>query len=599
MRECDLIMKGGITSGVVYPRAIRALADKYRLRSIGGTSAGAIAAVLAAAAEYRRQTSPDGQDMAGYDAVADTADELGMDMQSLFQPSLRMAPLFEILMAVVSAPSDTSKFRTILKASLKAYRPRTWTALFIGLAIAAISVWQGGLWTALLGIALGIAVAIILVLVLVGYALYKAVLHDLPEHDFGICSGLTLSDDGKLGFSDWIAEKIDRIAGNLGPDGKPQDPLTVGQLSSCGVKVATMTTDLSSQRPYRLPLMSKLHLFSEREFKRLFPERIVNYLKVKGGPRTTTDPDLPDDLYWLPPGDDFPILLVARMSLSFPGLIRAVPLYRFDYQLGKGPDGHPKIRRCLFSDGGISSNFPIHFFDALLPRRPTFGIALASWEEERHKQERVDLPERGRQSTNIPIREINGLGAFLFSILNTAKDWQDTLQSLLPGYAERIVEVRLDDEKEGGMNLKMSEGTIQEVADYGRQAGQTLVDDFDFDRHRYSRALSLLPNLEGVLDGFSTAYAARPDGGDVDDLTYAEILTQHPATIFPKNTATWRETVLKAFADGLADIGATAAANHAKKGRKSVRNGHVPSVDARISLVAEADRVPAHAADED
>ena len=42
--ECDVVMKGGITSGIVYPRAIARLAAHYRLRSVGGASAGAIAA---------------------------------------------------------------------------------------------------------------------------------------------------------------------------------------------------------------------------------------------------------------------------------------------------------------------------------------------------------------------------------------------------------------------------------------------------------------------------------------------------------------------------------------------------------------------------
>ena len=49
--ECDIIMKGGITSGVVYPKTILRMAEQYRFRSIGGTSAGAIAAALTAAAE--------------------------------------------------------------------------------------------------------------------------------------------------------------------------------------------------------------------------------------------------------------------------------------------------------------------------------------------------------------------------------------------------------------------------------------------------------------------------------------------------------------------------------------------------------------------
>jgi len=47
--SCDLVMKGGITSGVVYPHAICELAQTYRLKQIGGASAGAIAAAAAEA----------------------------------------------------------------------------------------------------------------------------------------------------------------------------------------------------------------------------------------------------------------------------------------------------------------------------------------------------------------------------------------------------------------------------------------------------------------------------------------------------------------------------------------------------------------------
>ena len=38
--ECDMVMKGGITSGVVYPKAVSHLAKRYHFRNIGGTSAG-------------------------------------------------------------------------------------------------------------------------------------------------------------------------------------------------------------------------------------------------------------------------------------------------------------------------------------------------------------------------------------------------------------------------------------------------------------------------------------------------------------------------------------------------------------------------------
>src|SRR3954469_7410542 len=52
--EVDVVMRGGITSGIIYPGAVSAIAKRYRLRSLGGTSAGAIAAAVSAAAEFGR-----------------------------------------------------------------------------------------------------------------------------------------------------------------------------------------------------------------------------------------------------------------------------------------------------------------------------------------------------------------------------------------------------------------------------------------------------------------------------------------------------------------------------------------------------------------
>jgi len=40
-RSCDVLMKGGITSGVIYPSAVCELARHYKLASVGGSSAGA------------------------------------------------------------------------------------------------------------------------------------------------------------------------------------------------------------------------------------------------------------------------------------------------------------------------------------------------------------------------------------------------------------------------------------------------------------------------------------------------------------------------------------------------------------------------------
>src|SRR5690242_11071801 len=54
-RFCDVVMEGGVTSGIIYASAVVELARHYRFKNIGGSSIGAFAAALTAAAEYRRR----------------------------------------------------------------------------------------------------------------------------------------------------------------------------------------------------------------------------------------------------------------------------------------------------------------------------------------------------------------------------------------------------------------------------------------------------------------------------------------------------------------------------------------------------------------
>ncbi|UCV05824.1 patatin-like phospholipase family protein [Dechloromonas denitrificans] len=106
MLQCDLIMKGGITSGVVYPRLIARLAEKYRFRNIGGTSAGAIAAAGCAAAEYGRQHNNHG----AFDRLRELPDDLQQSMGSpqasmlfhLFQPAPEVTKHFAVLVSMLN-----------------------------------------------------------------------------------------------------------------------------------------------------------------------------------------------------------------------------------------------------------------------------------------------------------------------------------------------------------------------------------------------------------------------------------------------------------------------------------------------------------------
>src|SRR5687767_6792738 len=92
-------MKGGVTSGVVYPGAIAEIAKLYRLRSLGGTSAGAIGAAAAAAMEFGRTS---GRNVGARSELAGLAAELGEDVGGeplllrLFEPDPDTANLFHL-----------------------------------------------------------------------------------------------------------------------------------------------------------------------------------------------------------------------------------------------------------------------------------------------------------------------------------------------------------------------------------------------------------------------------------------------------------------------------------------------------------------------
>ncbi|MDQ2910384.1 MAG: hypothetical protein M3R39_05135 [Actinomycetota bacterium] len=151
-----------------------------------------------------------------------------------------------------------------------------------------------------------------------------------------------------------------------GPD---DPPLTFADLAEKGIRLQLMTTDLSAGRPVKLPLPEpnsdtrlpgqRDYVFVPAEVKPILPEALREWLA-----RDEVAPPAGGGHYQLP-GMDLPVELGARLSLSYPILLSALRL-----QARVAPD---HFERRLFSDEGITSNFPIHFFDGWLPTRPTFG----------------------------------------------------------------------------------------------------------------------------------------------------------------------------------------------------------------------------------
>lgn len=510
-KECDLVMKGGVTSGVVYPYAILELARVYRFRSIGGTSAGAIAASFAAAAEHARANG----DPAGFCRLEERCLTLPDILEGLFQPSRPFIPVLAALKgwAFTGSPRRWVRALSPFGATLAA------GALAGAGTMAAFSAaTSGGRFrsAALPGMALG---AMIGATAALAGRLGQLGGKQLPDYGFGFCSGMG-DPDGPPVLTQWIHDSLQYIAFGTAKQSGVK-PLTFGDLrmasasageSGRGIALRMMTTNLSMGRPHALPILGGDFGFSPDSWKRLFPNDVMAYLDgISALPKP--DPRFPAaGLRGTPEPDDWPVICAIRMSLSFPLLLETVPLWTHDLGEVVGtkvvpgcPAAKPRLKEVLFSDGGLSSNFPIHFFDSFLPERPTFALSLDACELGTPRGERVHLPQSAAEGSFSPIRAISSTGDFAGSILDAAKDWQDAMLAAMPGQRERVVRVKLEP-SEGGLNLTMGRDVSERLMQYGLDAGIEIIKEFDFDEHRWRRTLTAYEQLDRTVVAAASAW---------------------------------------------------------------------------------------------
>jgi predicted acylesterase/phospholipase RssA len=498
---CDLVMKGGITSGVVYPTVVMRLAEKYRFACIGGTSAGAIAAAICGAAEYARQREEPRGGMTQLAAAIKQFEQPGFVL-GLFQPTAETRPLFEVLLNASTA--KTTMPRRLAKATVAAARRRpeipaialVLLAGLVTLTVASFASLPDGLATGLaLVIALPLGLLIVAAAGLVSiWLLVRRALRSLKDSDYGMCTGTDQGGPGETALIDWLHGQIQSCAGRDLSD----PPLTFGDLRREGIRLAMMTTDLSLARPIRVPEDFGSYMFDPADLRKRFPDTVVDAML----PEEAREDERIAQRRQAVPEDELPVLVGVRLSLSFPFLLSAMPLYL------PNPGGEPPETRHLFSDGGIASNFPVHFFDDWFPGRPTFGIDLAELPDER--QPDVFMPKDPEEFVRPRWSEIDSVLGFVGRIKDTMQNWRDTTQTELPGFRDRVCQIRFR-KGQGGLYLDMDENVIQDLVRRGDEAGTVILNRFDerqWEQHRFVRYLMLMSLLQSNLQRVKAAFAA-------------------------------------------------------------------------------------------
>jgi hypothetical protein len=557
--QCDLVMRGGITSGIVYPRAIAKLAETYDFRSIGGTSAGAIAAAGTAAAAYGAKHGKDlfQTEIKGLPGKLSTKKDGKTVLERLFQPQAETRRLFRVLMSGLGRENKVWKSIKLASVLCASY----WLFALIGAAVVLVPLVAVAIAFSITGSALlwllaaGIIPAV--VLAVLGAALGAVLdVRRLPKNDYGLCRG---SSNGKpdqagvLPLTDWLHDFLQTLANR-----PPHEPLTFGDLWNNGrdekaardIELVLMTTNVTRGVSQRLPFLEGSWgqlFFKEEEFAKLFPASVVEWMCDHAATvRHADDVEVPEGCYPLPKPADLPILLGVRMSLSFPFLLSAVPLHAANFETKS--NGKFPLQRCWFSDGGLTSNFPLHFFDSPLPSHPTFAINLipdtvdvtevdetedgllrvgGTGTEGEGKRadawDKVWMPSENASGICSAARfnKFDGMLGFFSALFDTARNWADTELMALPGYRDRVVHVKLA-EDEGGLNLSMPDTVIEAIGKRGELAGKLLAARYapkpgkdpkskkdiklTWDNHRWIRYRATMAAFEGLARRFRTTW---------------------------------------------------------------------------------------------
>ncbi|HEX3672527.1 MAG TPA: hypothetical protein VHT92_12560 [Candidatus Cybelea sp.] len=585
-RLCDVVMKGGVTSGIVYPLAICKLATSYVIKSIGGTSVGAIAAAVTAAAEYRRRNGS-GQ---GYVELAKLPGFLGGKgvLLALFAADPVARPLLNVALTLIGNGSILLKAIRLAGALTAHYFwiPLLCVAVVFGsiVAAAAPSSPEGVEHCLLVSLIFGLIASTVVVTL---WFVYQ-VIATLNRNNFGWCHGYSRDADERMTsvtdaaaipvadvppLFNWLDAFIAQTAGT-----REDQVLTFGDLWGSknppwhtptehdrGIDFRMVTTCLTLGRPFSLPFDPHARIspcddcdtdfdedghrrppfyFREKDLDQYFSAKVVCHM-VRFGARTKLSNGAA--YYRFPAARRVPIIVATRLSMSFPVLFCALPLYALD--------ANGRMQRMWFSDGGLTSNFPIHFFDSPLPRWPTFAVDLlggapGSEMDRPDKSHRrpsgkarytpgdVFIESEARRGTVNPWDKLDrgdargNVLAFASSILDAARGWQDVTLGGLPGNASRIVGVRLADDQ-GGLNLNMQPETISEMSGLGLKAGTELVERFatgavdpeGWKKHRWIRYRATMGAITRWAQGFTTGYSFHEQPGQEP---YDELITQLP-----------------------------------------------------------------------
>ncbi|HVN13079.1 MAG TPA: hypothetical protein VMT69_13370 [Kineosporiaceae bacterium] len=336
-------------------------------------------------------------------------------------------------------------------------------------------------------------------------------------------------DTASLTFGDlWLGRRRDRGDARGGRPAQLVDLLrrAAADPEHRVVDLRLVATDLTRGRPVQLPFgavgaVAKRWLFCPRCLAGGLPGPIVEQMvAASAGPGDAAAdqrcPSHGSPLLTVPEPWDVPVVVAVRMAAAAPGVLRAVPLYStvtkdltdvrdpYGGWTGRLPETGPDIGVVThWFCGGGPADAPVSMFDTVLPRWPTFGLAVTEGFEARDDADGhwVEVPETSADPGPRPSASVTGVDHFVEAVRSAPSGWRDRAEVEGLGTRGRVAIVRRGAGVARGPFL--GEQEILRLALRGHHAGRELRARFagrdgdvtgqtGMDRHRWVRLRTAL-----------------------------------------------------------------------------------------------------------
>lgn len=360
-------------------------------------------------------------------------------------------------------------------------------------------------------------------------------------------------------LTDWLTQAMADLAGLkadevlrfghlwVGGDYVPGDPDGTGQRAAGdsrqrSINLELMSTELIRKAPYRFPLPAATSdddrlYFDPDDLQGVLPRRVIEAMTLNEQPLRVTSlaSGTTVTLYRFPQPWDLPVVFATRASLALPALFQSLRLYELrqgavpvrtefgariasngvDLRFPVSRAGEARVAQELWlTDGGVTSNFPIHLFDSPLPLWPTVGIDLGDYPAGAAHQDVYLLGDaQAAKHLAAPLKQ--AMSNFLGAILGTSLQWRDNAQLQMPAFQARIAVVR-QRSYEGGNNLFMTRHDVASLAIRGVVAGMRLrrrfASDAQWQRQQWLRLRVAGQNIVDVAQRLQTSLREQTYG---------------------------------------------------------------------------------------